>query len=161
MLVIPLTLSHSFSFSKLYWISDESNGWSVDYKNVLLHAISKPDESRPYIYLQFSCNKIIDVSGQEISFSNNADANGDGEEDEKFVEVNLFVKDNSTADDIFVALSECASLHPCDTDSESEFDEIVESESDESETETEIESSENEAKRSKIDLERFEDAAEN
>ena len=130
----------------------------MDYKNVLLHAISKPDESRPYIYLQFSCNKIIDVSGQEISFSNNANADGEEEDDEKFVEVNLFVKDNSTADDIFVALSECASLHPCESDSESEFDGIVESES---EGETETENSENEAKRSKIDLERFEDAAEN
>ena len=128
--------------SKLYWISTESSGWSVDYKNVLLHAISKPDESRPYIYLQFGLTKIIDPHGQEISFS-------DGNEDEeKFVEVNLFVKDNEVGDEMFVALSECASLHPCDDESE-----------DERENETETDGERN--KRIKIELERFEDAAEN
>ena len=93
---------------------ESSGGWSVDYKNVLLHAISKPDESRPYIYLQLTCNKLIDAGGHEISF-----ADGDGED--KFVEVNLFVGDVGVADEMFVALSECAALYPC-PESDEEMD---------------------------------------
>lgn len=139
-----------FLLSKLYWISESTtstSGWSIDYKNVLLHAISKPDDSspRPYIYLQLSCNKIIDSDGQEIRFDGN---NSDSYDSEKFVEVNLFVEGVEVADEMFVALSECASLHPCDTDSDTEKDK--------DDTEIEID-----AKRSKIDMERFEDAAEN
>ena len=86
----------------------------MDYKNVLLHAISKPDASRPSIYLQLSCNRIIDTNGTEI------DLNRSDVEEEPFVEVNLFVENDATVDKMFVALSECASLHPCADEDESD-----------------------------------------
>lgn len=54
-------------------------------------------------------------------------------------------------DDIFVALSECTSLHPCvEEDSECEFDG----------DESEYESSEPQKKINKLDEERFEDSVE-
>lgn len=126
----------------------EPRGWSVDYKNVLLHAISKPNESRPYIYLQLSCNKIVDHQGNQVDFR--ADEEDGDEEDEKFVEVNLFVGSESVADEMFVALSECASLYPCDSESDASEQEH------EQEDEVEVDN-----KKCKIDHERFEDAAEN
>lgn len=140
---------NSFYFcSKLYWIAEsvESSplGWSIDYKNVLLHAISKPSESRPYIYLQLECNKLIDVEGKEIC---PVDDDREDDEEDKFVEVNLYVEDEKQVDEMFVALSECASLHPCDDDSdESDFGDFCDDEP--------------ERKVNKIDTERFEDAAE-
>ncbi len=147
--------------SKLYWIgsldtkvdsSFEPRGWSVDYKNVLLHAISKPDQTRPSIYLQLSCNKILDHNGNEI----NADRDDDGDGDERFVEVNLVVEGIGEADEMFVALSECASLHGNDSENENESELDSENETDEDENETpSVE------KKCKIDEERFEDAAEN
>lgn len=51
------------------------------------------------------------------------------------------------ADEMFVALSECASLHPCEDDDDQD--------------EGDCDSEDLEAKRSKIDMGRFEDAAEN
>lgn len=87
------------------------------------------------------------------------------EDEEKFVEIKFFVGSEGEADEMFVALSECASLHPCEEESESEFEgEVDESESEESE-EQESEADESEEsednKKCKVDLERFEDAAEN
>ena len=122
-------------------------GWSVDYKNVLLHAISKPSDSRPHLYLQLSCNKLIDCIGQEVSFKSDFD------EDDKFVEINLYVEDEKSVDEMFVILSECASLHPCD-DSDSDSEHAYEEE------QNDRDCSEPEKKLNKIDMERFEDAAE-
>lgn len=148
--------------SKLYWISIDNLGWSIDYKNVLLHAISKPANTssisssqllttsdRPHIYLQLSCDKLIDSNFQEIKLKSFADDSADddsSEEDDKFVEVKLYVENDEIVDDIFVALSECASLHPCD--------------SEESEDDTDH-GTDTDLKRNKIDLGRFEDASEN
>lgn len=152
--------------SKLYWIgsydaevdsSIEPRGWSVDYKNVLLHAISKPDQTRPSIYLQLSCNKILDHNGNEI----NADREDD-DDDEKFVEVNLFVKGIREADEMFVALSECASLHGNESDSENESESELDYENETVEVKGEnVNETPAVVKKCKIDEERFEDAAEN
>jgi chloride channel, nucleotide-sensitive, 1A len=148
-------------YSKLYWIhfnedsSSSPTGWSIDYQHLLLHAISKPSESRPYIYLQISCNKVYDIHGHEISFKSEID------DEDKFVEVNLYVREGERAvDDIFVALSECTSLHPCDDD-DSDDDNYngLESENDQFEV-SENQADEPERKINKIDEERFEDAAE-
>lgn len=135
--------------SKLYWIGskEDPTGWSIDYQHVLLHAISKPSESRPYIYLQLSCNKVYDISGNEISLKS------ENEDEDKFVEVNLYVEGEKEVDDIFVALSECTSLHPCE-DEYSDSDENSESDP------ADINNSEPQRKIYKLDEERFEDAAE-
>lgn len=136
----------------------------MDYQNVILHAISKPGD-RPYIYLQINYDKIYDVNGDEIENlkseriispdgvieeeSDNDNYNDDDDNEEKFVEVHLYVKDESIADELFLALSECSALHPTTTETE------------ELSGEEEPEKGEPEKKINRIDLDRFEDAGEN
>ena len=139
----------------MYWISSKEDktiyGWSIDYQHLLLHAISKPSESRPYIYLQLSCNKVYDTLGHQINFKSLNENEDEADEDEKFVEVNLYVGEggDKMVDEIFVALSECTSLHPCDDDDDDDNDDGEICDIDEPER-----------KLNKVDDERFEDACE-
>ena len=119
----------------------------MDYKNVLLHAISKPDESVHTFTSNSVATRSLTFLAKKFHFLITQTRTGRKKMMKSLSKSICFVKDNSTADDIFVALSECASLHPCESDSESEFDGIVESES---EGETETENSENEAKGVKL-----------
>lgn len=164
--------NYFFSFySKIYWINsvESLGGWSVNYQNVILHAISKPGD-RPYIYLQINYDKIYDVNGDEIenlkseriispdgvieeeSENDNYNDDDDDDDEEKFVEVHLYVKDELIADELFLALSECSALHPTTTETEELSGE---------EEEEEPEKGEPEKKINRIDLDRFEDAGEN
>lgn len=108
----------------------------VDYRNVMLHAVSRPD-TRPSLYLQIEVDS-VDFSG----------LSGDGEEevafrgeDKPFLEVNLFLENEGQLDEAFIALSECAALHP-DSDESSEDDD--ESAKDEDDHDIEIEGAEDE-----------------
>ena len=127
---------------------DEALGWSIDYKNVILHAISKPDAESPHLYLQLSCNRLFDANGHEFSFIETGE-----DEDEKFLEVKLKVGEEKVVDEMFISLSECAALHPNESD---ESD-------DEEDKEDELSDSNEPARKiGKIDdTNRFEDAAEN
>lgn len=94
---------------------DRTVGWSVDYQNLILHAITTQSD-RPCVYLQLNYTKMCDDSGKEIHFHSNDAEEDEADEDEKFVEINLFLDAVKTADELFVALSECAALHPDDED---------------------------------------------
>lgn len=96
-------------------------GWSVDYQNLILHAITTQSD-RPCVYLQLNYTKMCDDSGKEIHFHSNDAEEDEADEDEKFVEINLFLDAVKTADELFVALSECAALHPDDEDESDDED---------------------------------------
>ena len=64
-------------------------------------------------------------------------------------------------DDIFVALSECTSLHPCEDDSDLDHSDRCHSNHSDSESDTaEFDHNKPPRKINKLDEERFEDAAE-
>lgn len=88
----------------------------------------------------------MDVDGRDILYNQSSSEGDEEEEGDKFVEVNLYVEGEKLVDEIFVSLSECASLHPCDNDS---FGDDCSGSDDEPER-----------KVNKIEMERFEDAAE-
>ncbi len=101
----------------MIWAQENGTYWSVDYRDILLHA---------------SCAKSFDLhiqlstvleGEQEIIF--------EGGEDEcfPFLAVSFSFSDSEQVDEAFVALSECAALHP-DSSSDSEQDEDDEEDED-------------------------------
>lgn len=124
----------------------------MDYKNVLLHAVSRPD-TRPSLYLQIELDNVVDADGQELIES------ADLEED-SFLELNIYPTDEATLDDAFVALSECAALHPCDEDSSEEEDSAEDEEEDSEQEQYDESDEESNEKSKKVKIEQVEDAHE-
>lgn len=107
---------------RLYWITSDvgETGFAVDYPDVLLHAISRP-EDRPSLYLQVNLTRVLDESGTDIATSDEFDS--DDEESRPYAEIILAPHDATTVDEMFLALSECAALHP-DADDNDSSDEM-------------------------------------
>ncbi|KAL1123718.1 hypothetical protein AAG570_001491 [Ranatra chinensis] len=94
---------------RLAWVEDTSlqQGYSIEYKNVSLHAISRDLQAFPeeclYVML-------------DLAMESPQEANGDADEEgTEMTELRFIPEDKGCLDAMFQAMSHCQTLHP-DTD---------------------------------------------
>jgi len=103
-------------------------GFSCDYEDVVLHALSRDNngaEQSASFYLQLALQNLCDSTGHRVTLDTERESE-DEASDEKpcpFAEVHFWADDEDAegtrAEAIFLAMSECAALHPS-SESESE-----------------------------------------
>lgn len=111
--------------SRVSWVSEESQGFSLEYPSIALHAISRDLNTypQPCLYLMIDC-KIDEDEGSEIS------EDSDDDETTAITEIRFIPDDNDALDSMFRAMSECQILHPDANDSLSEEDNFEDAEED-------------------------------
>ncbi|KAI8065288.1 regulator of volume decrease after cellular swelling-domain-containing protein [Gongronella butleri] len=88
--------------SMLYFYSEAvHSGIAVEYPDVIIHAISRQD-TRPSIYCQLDAGLFF--PSQQLP--------ADEDQDDLVTELFFMPDDPETLEDIYLALSECAALHP-------------------------------------------------
>ncbi|KAJ3307832.1 hypothetical protein HDU76_004332 [Blyttiomyces sp. JEL0837] len=112
----------SEGFKVLFINTTTSTAYTIDYPSIVIHAISRGNSNEPpCIYCQLDSNAVVDErgvnggNGDEVT-----EKGGDGDEEEEeeeddgdvAYEMRIIPDDGGALDDIFLALSECAALHP-------------------------------------------------
>ncbi|KAJ8657083.1 hypothetical protein O0I10_007163 [Lichtheimia ornata] len=88
--------------SQVYFYSTSANsGIAVDYPDIIIHAISRREE-RPCIYCQLEAGR----------FFPNQQLPEDEDEQDIVTELKFMPEDTGALEGIYMALSDCAALHP-------------------------------------------------
>ncbi|ORZ37202.1 regulator of volume decrease after cellular swelling-domain-containing protein [Catenaria anguillulae PL171] len=111
-----------------YWHAGKQVGFALDYRAVVMHAVASASDQDAGNSKSVYCQLAVDVKreiargvaavvvGAEAALG--VDVNGtaqDGDEDEDdeaFSELTIVPVDNTQVDDLFSAMSMCASMHP-------------------------------------------------
>ncbi|KAI8374199.1 regulator of volume decrease after cellular swelling-domain-containing protein [Radiomyces spectabilis] len=89
--------------SQLYFYSeDQKSGIAVEYPDIIIHAISR-QSNQPCIYAQLD---------QGIFFPNQQLPENEEERQETVTEIRFIPQDSGALEAIYMALSDCAALHP-------------------------------------------------
>lgn len=99
--------------SKVSWICSSGNGFSLEYPQISLHAISRDLTNYPHECLFL----MLDIPENEY------DQDNDNSEEQKINELRFIPEDKGMLDAMFQAMSACQTLHPDPNDSFSEEDE--------------------------------------
>ncbi|CEP12441.1 hypothetical protein [Parasitella parasitica] len=88
---------------QLYFYSETAqSGIAVEYPDIIIHAISRQD-GQPNIYCQLDTG---------LFFPNQELPEDDQEREETVTELRLIPRDGGALEGIYMAMNECASLHP-------------------------------------------------
>ncbi|KAI7908008.1 regulator of volume decrease after cellular swelling-domain-containing protein [Cokeromyces recurvatus] len=88
---------------QLYFYSEAANsGIAVEYPDIIIHAISRQD-GQPNIYCQLNAG---------IFFPNQQLPENEEEREDIVTELRLIPRDSGALEGIYMAMSECAALHP-------------------------------------------------
>ncbi|XP_064615062.1 methylosome subunit pICln-like isoform X2 [Liolophura sinensis] len=100
------------------WISDAGQGFTLEYKKISLHAVSRDLTAFPHecLYLMVEGKLPESAAGDESSSSSS------DEDDQVTTDVRFVPADKGTLDAMFEAMSDCQALHPDDEDSFSDGD---------------------------------------
>lgn len=107
--------------SRLAWVSDRGEGFSLEYPSISLHAVSRDVNTFPRECLYLMIASSLGDDEREAKEKDDDDESSDeDEEDCDVVSEIRFIPDNSAILDVmFKAMSDCQALHP-DTDISSE-----------------------------------------
>jgi len=112
--------------SRVSWVSEEGQGFSLEYPAISLHAISRDVNAFPKecLYLMIDA-KLDDPTEKDPSDNSNEDDDDDddGEDVSPVTEIRFIPQDNSNLDAMYQTMSQCQTLHPDPNDSVSEEDE--------------------------------------
>ncbi|KAJ2608225.1 Methylosome subunit pICln [Coemansia sp. RSA 1365] len=108
----------------VFFCKKEKRGFSLNYQNIVIHAVSKEPEKAAHLYCQLDCQLPGIVNGCN---STNGNTHGSEDEDseqddetEDFAEIRFYPEDPQILDELFKAMCECAALNPdVEEDSES------------------------------------------
>lgn len=107
--------------SRLAWVnSSTGQGFSVEYPNISMHAISRDLQA----YEQECLYLMLDVKLEEVVSDDTA--NDDDSDGSNMTEMRFVPDDKGMLDAMFHALNECQVLHPDPNDSFSDEEEIYE-----------------------------------
>jgi nucleotide-sensitive chloride channel 1A len=103
--------------SRLSWVSDGGDGFSLEYPSISIHAVSRDLSAYPQecVYLMLDTKLEESDDGQR---DGNSDEDSDDEE-KNFTEVRFIPEDKSVLDALFHSMSDCQALHPDPNDSDS------------------------------------------
>lgn len=88
---------------QVYFYSESANsGIAVEYPDIIIHAISR-QQGQPNIYCQLDAG---------LFFPNQVLPEDEEERDETVTELRLIPRDGGALEGIYMAMSECAALHP-------------------------------------------------
>lgn len=112
--------------TRVSWVSDASQGFSLEYPSIALHAISRDLNTYPQPCLYLMIDSKIDDEGSGMS----GESDEDDDETTAITEIRFIPDDNSALDSMFRAMSECQILHPDADDSISEEENFEDAEED-------------------------------
>jgi len=106
--------------SRLSWVSDGGDGFSLEYPAISIHAVSRDLSAYPQecVYLMLD-TKLEDPD--ETNRDGHSDEDSDDEE-KNFTEVRFIPDDKSVLDALFHSMSDCQALHPDPNDTNSDDD---------------------------------------
>merc|ERR1712029_50287 len=115
------------SEARVSWVGIQGKGFSLEYKHVALHAVSRDltQFHQECLYLMIDV-RLVDEEGTPMSTPNTSgdDESGDeGDSEGGMTEIRFVPDDASSLDSMFTAMSECQQLHPDTDDSLSEAEE--------------------------------------
>ncbi|PIA17559.1 hypothetical protein COEREDRAFT_86165 [Coemansia reversa NRRL 1564] len=100
----------------VFFCEEEKYGFSLDYQNIVIHAVSKEPEKAAHLYCQLDCklpglvNSCNSTNGNKHG-SEDEDSEQD-DETEDFAEIRFYPKNPQILDELFKAMCECAALNP-------------------------------------------------
>lgn len=105
--------------SRLSWVADGGQGFSLEYPSISLHAVSRDTTSFSHecLYLMVEGN----LHGSDDA-TRNEDDDDNEDDDSIFTEFRFVPPDKGTLEAMFQSMSECQALHPDEDDSNSEED---------------------------------------
>ncbi|KAL5005008.1 hypothetical protein ScPMuIL_018464 [Solemya velum] len=105
--------------SNVAWTSTSGQGFSLEYPNISLHAVSRDTSSYPQecLYLMLDCKLCEDTERKSESSD---------EEESPTTDVRFIPADKGVLDAMFSAMSECQALHPDEQDTDSEAEQECE-----------------------------------
>ncbi|XP_014673892.1 PREDICTED: methylosome subunit pICln-like [Priapulus caudatus] len=112
--------------SCLSWVGEDSRGFSLEYPDISLHAVSKDVSYFPHECLYLLVNGSLEDKEEGMGDDDSTEED-DGEDDEKTTDVRFVPADKQYLELMFAAMSDCQVLHPDEDDSNSEDDIGVES----------------------------------
>jgi len=115
------------SEARVSWVGIQGKGFSLEYKHVALHAVSRDltQFHQECLYLMIDV-RLVDEEGTPMSTPNTSgdDESGDeGDSEGGMTEIRFVPDDASSLDSMFTAMSECQQLHPDTDDSISDAEE--------------------------------------
>jgi len=106
------------SESRVSWVGIQGQGFSLEYKHVALHAVSRDltQFHQECLYLMIDV-RLVDEEGTPMSTPNTSgdDDSGNEESEGGMTEIRFVPDDAASLDAMFAQMSECQALHP-DTD---------------------------------------------
>ncbi|KAJ2077751.1 Methylosome subunit pICln [Coemansia sp. RSA 988] len=99
----------------VFFCEKEKRGFSLDYQNIVIHAVSKEPNEAVYLYCQLDCqlpgllNSSVDTNGKAHDSGEEDSEQGD---EEQFAEMRFYPKDTQILDELFKAMCDCAALNP-------------------------------------------------
>lgn len=109
--------------SRVSWVSDAGQGFSLEYPAISLHAVSRDVSTYPHDCLYLLLDARIDelTTGQPVEHAVNENEDEDDRVD--VTEIRFIPEDATTLECMFRSMSECQALHPDPADSVTDEDE--------------------------------------
>ncbi|XP_046428833.1 methylosome subunit pICln isoform X1 [Neodiprion pinetum] len=105
--------------SLLSWVSGTTGqGFSLEYPNISLHAISRDQQLHPHQYLYVMVDAKLDPADMQELLPIDARSEGNDEEDDDdesetpMTEMRFVPENSNSLDAMFQAMSQCQALHP-------------------------------------------------
>lgn len=113
-----------FFYSFLSW--QGPHGFSIDYANISLHALSKDVNLYPCECLYLMIDKQVRLPGAGEPMQSNNEDDSDNESESEISELIFVPDDKSALQRMYEAIKECQELHPDPEDASTDEDEAFE-----------------------------------
>ncbi|XP_054990014.1 methylosome subunit pICln isoform X1 [Sorex araneus] len=103
--------------SRLSWLDGSGLGFSLEYPNISLHAVSRDLNAYPREHLYVMVNTKF---GEEVKESVSDEEEENSDDDDPIAEFRFVPSDKSALEAMFTAMCECQALHPDPEDEDSD-----------------------------------------
>ncbi|XP_042190510.1 methylosome subunit pICln isoform X2 [Callorhinchus milii] len=111
--------------SRLAWFDGSGMGFSLEYPNISLHAVSRDLTVYPQEHLYVMVNGKLGEDSKETNMDGKGSEEEEDDDTDPITEVRFVPSDKTALEPMFTAMCDCQALHPDpdDTDSENDFQE--------------------------------------